>query len=280
MRYRQRIFLLILLFLYFYKIELHCQENYSVSGVVYIRDGHSDRVNLTITNKKKQIKVPVDRDGNFSVFINWNKSYIFCFSKVGYVSKSIDFKTYIPDYIDKSLVVPYELFVELFPVYPNVDSMFYTKPVAKIEFSLNKQDFDFDLDYQLAIKKREAKAKDEYLNWVKKTSTNVQKSQIEKQQHNINAIVSNEKSNEQNKLILSTDPFGLPPLKSNYPEGKTVEVFELKSKTVKRIVIKRNSDKKVYYEVKHNWGGLYHFLVITPQYYKSISKYYFDQATK
>ncbi len=256
-----------------------------VSGVVYIRDGHSDRINLTITNKKKQKKVPVDRDGNFSVFINWNERYVFNFSKIGYVAKSVDFQTYIPDYVDKNLIAPYELLVELFPVYPNVDSMFYTKPVAKIEFSQSKQDFDYNLDYQLSIKKRVTKAKNDYLNWVKQTNVKneYKKSSATQAYTNNKTSLPSEKilktGSSINKSSVSTDSFGLPPLKNNYPEGKTVEVYELKSKTVRRIILNTKTGKKVYYEVKHNWGGLYYFYMISPKYYKSISKYNFEQVT-
>ncbi len=48
-------------------------------------------------------------------------------------------------------------------------------------------------------------------------------------------------------------------LAKKYPEGKTVENYTFKNKTVTRIIIKHGDVANDYREVKHSWGGVYYF---------------------
>ncbi len=64
-------------------------------------------------------------------------------------------------------------------------------------------------------------------------------------------------------------------LARKYPEGKTVENYTFKNKTVNRIIVKHGSVANDYREVKHSWGGVYYF-----KNGQNISKTIFYQETK
>ncbi len=285
-----------LFILIFYQVELQGQSKYPIRGTVYVRDGNSSRVNLLVDAESNSFKVPVDLDGNFVTYLDWNKKYNFCFSKIGYVSKNVLFSTYIPNSIDKSAIYPYDLLVEIFPVFPGVDTMFFKKPVAKIQFSDSFNDFDYDLDYHLSIRNKMNQINEKYSNWHFKKDKNNGISEIEVKQNQKEAVVIYQKTVEiaqPSKVIparstaikkqsseIHNDPFNLPPLKDHYPEGKSLEIYQLDGKQITRVIIKNGKYQKTFYKVKHNWGGLYYFVQDSPSNYRSISKYNFDKSTK
>ncbi len=270
---------------------------YPVSGTVFIRDGKSSQINLLVIHQDKKIKVPVDINGVFNTILDWNEEYQLCFSKRGYISKKIDFNTHIPESFPKDHLYPYQLLVELFPLFPNADTVFFRNPVAKIHFSNHAYDFDFDMDYQLVIKNKIDALKKDYAQWIKEGSTKprppkevVSKKQkaaaldyqkgVEVAKNTKEVIAKTTMPNQINKIAVKKDPFGLPPIEKTYPEGKSIEVFELKGKVITRVVMKNGGYQKVFYRVKHDWGGLYFFVQEAPTYYRSISKYNFDKATQ
>jgi hypothetical protein len=276
---------------------MYCQELYPVRGTVFIIDGKPTKVNLLVESNDNRIKVPVDTKGNFIVLLDWGKEYKFYFSRIGYVSKCVEFSTILPSGVSKENIYPYELLVELFPIYPNVDTVFFKKPIARIEFAINMDDFDYNLDYQLSIQRKAEQKKNEYYNWKNKQA------KVPKESKSVTEEITNTElskdttitfdvkpklqSKEKNTIIISrktniknnNSPFGLPPLKNNYPLGKTVEVHNLKGKIITRVIIKTQSSQKIYYMVKHNWGGLYYFVQETPVTYRSISKSNFEKNT-
>ncbi len=285
-----------LFILIFSQVELQSQSKYPIRGTVYVRDGNSSRVNLLVNTESNSFKVPVDIDGDFVTYLEWNKKYKFCFSKNGYVSKIILFSTYIPNSIDKSAIHPYILLVEIFPVFPGVDTMFFKKPVAKIQFSDSFNDFDYDVDYHLSIRNKMNQTNEKYSNWHFKKDKNNVISKKEVKQNQKEAVVRYQKTVEiaqPSKVIsakstvikkqsseIHNDPFNLPPLKDQYPEGKSVEIYQLDGKQITRVIIKNGKYQKTFYKVKHNWGGLYYFVQDSPLNYRSISKYNFDKSTK
>jgi hypothetical protein len=274
-----------------------CQDLYPVRGTVFVIDGKSSKVNLRVESNETKLKVPVDIKGNFKVLLNWDKEYKFYFSQIGYVSKCIEFSTVLPAGANKEKIYPYELLVELFPIYPDVDTVFFKKPIAKIQFSENLDDFDYNLDYQLSIQYKAEQKKNEYFNWKKKIS-NIQietKSQpvevctgeLPNDTNTVAVITPKSHSPKKNTTTIprksdikkNNTPFGLPPLDKDYSLGKTVEIHNLKGKIITRVIIKTTNSLKIYYKVKHDWGGLYYFVQETPVTYRSISKQNFEKNT-
>ncbi|MGQ1787215.1 MULTISPECIES: hypothetical protein [unclassified Saccharicrinis] len=278
-------------------LTIQAQGLYPVRGTVYIRDGKASKVSLSVINGYHEKRVPVDVNGDFITYLSWNTNFHFCFSKPGYIGKKVSFSTQVPGFVDKKNIYPYEILVELFPTFPNVDTAFFKKPVAKIQYSNVKHDFDYDLDYQLVVNKRLEKIKRDYQSWQRsvatkaeppknvllkeqeKTAIQYQKHVEIKQQETVSTGSSPVPSKSKKTIVKEKSPFGLPPLRESYPEGKSIEIHDLKGKVITRVIIKNGEYQKVFYQVKHNWGGLYYFVQESPSNYRSISKYNFKKAT-
>ncbi len=276
---------------------LKSQDVYPIRGTVYIRDGKATRINLIIYSNNKEKKIPVDIDGNFVTYLPWGGDYEFYFSKPGYVSKRIKFSTVIPNEIAKSNIYPYDLQVELFPMFPNADTTFFKNPVAKISYSDTYGDFDYDLNYQLFVRDKINTLKSQYNSWLSKSRNSLNENKREEAKKQEMTVLQYQKAVEISKKKINTtpetikrkpiskplknnDPFGLPPLREKYPNGKSIEIHELKGKVITRVIMKNGRYQKVFYRVKHNWGGLFYFVKESPTYYRSISKYNFDKSTK
>ncbi len=273
------------------------QSKYPVSGSVLIRDGKVTKTSLKIQSGSTEIKIPVDINGNFVTYLNWDADYKLYFSKIGYITKCVEFSTHVPSSVSRNGIYPYEILVELFPKFPDVDTMFFKNPVARIHYSDEIDDFDYDLDYQLTVKRKLEEVKKKYQSWVNKESDSNNrtiassiaknsKEEVVRYQKNVEtkgastAVLPKTTIVRKPTVKKEGNPFGVPPLKSNYPEGKTVENFQLKGKIVTRIIMKKGLYQKSYFEVKHDWGGHYYFVQESPTYYRSISKYNFDKSVK
>ncbi|MCW3787641.1 hypothetical protein [Plebeiibacterium sediminum] len=273
------------------------QSNYPVSGTVLIRDGKVTKTSLMVQSGSGEVKVPVDINGNFLTYLKWDTNYKLYFSKIGYVTKCVEFSTQLPSSVSKNTIYPYEILVELFPMFPDVDTMFFKNPVARIHYSEEINDFDYDLDYQLTVKRKLEEIKKKYQNWlIQKSKDDSRTISSSLKKNPKEEVVRYQKNVETSKSITAVvpkttvarkptvkkeeNPFGVPPLKSYYPEGKTVESFQLQGKTVVRIIMKKGPYQKAYFEVKHNWGGQYYFVQESPTYYRSISKYNFDKSVR
>ncbi len=277
---------------------LNSQDKYPVRGSVFVREGKASKVSLTILLEQKTTRIPVDIDGNFTTYLHWNKNYQFYFSKPGYVGKKINFSTVVPGHVEKKYIYPYEILVELFPTFPNADTTFFKNPVAKIAYSNKINDFEYDLDYLLIVKEKINSFKNQYYAWRKqavppKTLTNnsitkTQEATALHYQKNVETKNPKTSTPAQSKVthnikvpvIDKKNQFGLPPLKKSYSDGKFIEVYPLNAKVITRVVIKNGVYQKVFYKVEHNWGGRYYFVEESPGYYRSISKYNFEKATK
>ncbi len=277
---------------------LKSQEMYPVRGTVYIREGKASKISLLVTSENTKEHIPVDINGDFATKLAWDENFIFYFSKPGYISKRVSFATQIPKEVSKNMIYPYQILVELFPTFPNADTVFFLNPVAKIKYSKQNNDFDYDLDYQLIVKDKIDKVKKQYSLWQKKPTNKAkpaketiskaeelsvlhyQKSvEVEKKNVALNSKSKHTQIKEY-RNVKNNDPFGLPPLKDTYTEGKSIEIHELKGKVITRVIMKNGNYQKSFYKVRHNWGGLYYFVQESPSNFRSISKYNFEKATK
>ena len=277
---------------------LKSQDKYPVRGTVFVRGSKALKVSLSIMLDQKSTLIPVDIDGNFTTYLDWNKNYQFYFSKPGYVGKKINFSTVVPGNIEKKNIYPYEILVELFATFPNADTTFFKNPVAKIAYSNKANDFEYDLDYFLIVKNKINSFNKQYNAWREQAVPQIPitNNSITKTQEATALIYQKNVETRKSKVAASTksvvthnikvpvidneNQFGLPPLKESYSDGKFIEVYPLKAKVITRVVIKNGAFQKVFYKVEHNWGGQYYFVEESPEYYRSISKYNFEKATK
>ncbi|MBN2164931.1 MAG: hypothetical protein JW717_01505 [Marinilabiliaceae bacterium] len=270
------------------------QGYYKINGQVLVEEGNAnDVLVLYYLNGYKQPTVNVENNGRFILFLHWNKPYQIHFLKLGYVTKIIEFSTTIPDNVDRNKIEPYDLKVRLFEFFDEVDTVFLKNPVAKIRFDDSIGDFEYDMDYSLEIKykidqmmQKTASAKKELLGLnlrsVEKKDNYLLNKGSGKNNVNKKGLFGNKV--EEKGLIVDEDGEEvdnnlLPPLKSSYPQGRTVEEYDLASKTITRVIIVRGKVRNVYLKVKHNWGAVFYFKDEWPLTYRCITPKAYERET-
>ncbi len=276
-----------LLFLVVLCVETKGQDQYAVTGSVYIIDGHVKGTTIRIESagSSKIQEVPIDNHGHFYAFINWDQQYKFVFSKMGYVSKCIEFSTELPVEVDKETIYPYDLKVELFPVFPDVDTVFYKKAVAIINYNNTIHDFDYDLSYHLMVKNHVEKTSQDYKEWKSASEESMVSEDVFANRKDLNTNHESTYCNpivsqDTRSYIIQKSESEFPPLEKEYNEGKTVECFSYSNKEVTRVIIQKNHTLRAFYRVKHHWGGVYYFMETQPYMYTSISQTSYQKSTE
>lgn len=272
------------------------QDGYPVTGSILLEDQTYANVEMIIRDRQTTRFVKVSPSGHFAIQLKWNDCYWLTFSKPGYVSKIIEFSTEIPKQQKRS-IEPYHLQVRLFKVFEGVDSVFFKKPVAKVYFDQQLKDFKADREYALEVlrhieemRQRAEKAPPEisqHSSTNKPSKKNVKKNVEEsslKTSQPAQAIRFETKHEttfvkQENNSTSTHSPSWLPPLKPNYPEGRTVESFQSEGKNITRTIIRLANDYKVLLKVEHSWGGVFYFLDESPLVYRSVSKQLYEQLT-
>ena len=83
--------------------------------------------------------------------LDFNYDYTIIFSKPGYITKTVEIITNVPAERISRPVDPYMIGVRLFKQYEGINIVVYNQPVAKIQFDLFKDEFDYDTDYSKSI---------------------------------------------------------------------------------------------------------------------------------
>ncbi len=259
---------------------LYARDLYPVNGKILIENDDYRGVSVTLTEGDKTVNLEVSTTGIFTVNLDWNKTYFFKFSKPGFVSKIVQFSTFIPD--DRSHAIePFYMNVRLFPVFDGVDTVFFKKPVAKVYYDKKINDFTDDRDYALKVVYRIEQMK-------KRMPVN---SQTRKPgQKKITAKRLSERSVVKNRVRAASDDnvkpelvsiplnhknavdkktakklgYNIPQLKDDYPIGKTVETFFIDNRQIKRVIIRSRDKQNVFIRVKHPWGGVFYFIDESP----------------
>jgi len=127
-------------------------------GKFKIEWGDTDNSKIILFEDDKQIDTyNPESNGKFQFSLELNHVYMFWFSKPGYVTKKVQFNTYVPSEVTSDPeFIPFpdfDFYVTLFQTYPDVDTMFFTKPVGKIQFNATINDFDWDKNYTLEIQR-------------------------------------------------------------------------------------------------------------------------------
>ncbi len=249
----------------------YCQ--FAVRGEVICDNATAHDVTVELSQGDNNQDLDV-RSGRFFAQLAWNQTYYFSFKKPGFVSKIIAFSTQIPDDFPGELLQPYLLQVRLFPVFEGVDTVFFKNPVAKIRFDESLRDFSDDRDYSLQVryKVEEMRRKGEVAKNTpaKPTATTpVEKApvvrtgnlvKIKDAATNLQEVAVTVAAKQEVKPLKEISNLHLPPLKKTYPNGKTVEEFDLEGKHIVRTIFFENDFRRVLLLVVHDWGGVYYFI--------------------
>ncbi len=259
--------------LFWSSVQMNAQ--YKVSGEIIDVDFAFQDVAVTLLCDGVKSKIVVSGDGKFDTFLKWNQVSLLSFKKPGYVAKVIEFSTIVPGDVYPQTIEPYYLPVRLFKVFPGVDTVFFKNPVAKIRFDNNLKDFADDRDYSLNVKykvegmrEKGRKERDHQLGSNKKNrKTTTKKVETRKKKE--------ESVSEETKEVVQKDSElikGLPPLQHSYPQGRTDESFELKGRTIDRTIFCEGKKRRIYFRVKHDWGGEFFFIDEAQLGYRCVSK--------
>lgn len=134
-------------------------ENYVLAyGKLKVEWGNTDNTTIVLYEDNKEIDdFRPQSNGKFQFSLELNHTYMFWFQKPGYVTKKVQFETMVPESVTSDPeFIPFpdfDFYVTLFESYPEVDTMFFTKPVGKIQYNNAINDFDWDKDYTLEIQR-------------------------------------------------------------------------------------------------------------------------------
>nr|WP_319398407.1 hypothetical protein [uncultured Carboxylicivirga sp.] len=252
---------------------LTVNAQYKVEGSIVDVGQAFDDVSVVLISDGINKPLQLLNNGGFITYLEKNKVYRFSFSKPGYVKKVIEFSTILPDNIKFETIQPYYLPVRLFKTFEGVDTVFFKQPVAKIRFDEELSDFADDRDYSLNVKYRIDKMREEAQEEASKPAVKreaiIKKESPKAETKALTAKVDDVLVTVEDKKAAVT---GMPLLKKEYPDGRTDEYFDLEGREVQRTIFMHNNIRRVYLEVKHDWGGVFYFIDQAELGYRCISK--------
>ena len=249
----------------------YCQ--FAVRGEVICDNSSANDVVVELSHSGVNQEIDAGA-GRFFSQLKWNQTYFFSFKKPGFVSKVIEFSTQVPEDFPKELLQPYLLKVRLFPVFEGVDTVFFEKPVAKIRFDKSFRDFSDDRDYSLQVRYKVEEMRQKGKVAKKTPHIPVKKKPVGKDVSSdkknpikpmetatsIREVAVTVAAKQEVKPVKEISNLHLPPLKKRYPNGKTVEEFDLEGKHIVRTIFFDGDFRRVLVLVTHDWGGIYYFI--------------------
>lgn len=124
-----------------------------VKGTVKVdREGLSGAKINVYKNGTKDKVFNADDGGRFTLRLDLNSDYDLVFSKRGYFSKKLFFKTQVPP--EDVGIWNYKFTIELIPEIEGFNASLFNEPIGKFEFNNRLGDFDYDEVYTSNMQKR------------------------------------------------------------------------------------------------------------------------------
>ncbi len=270
---------------------------YPVSGEILDVNNDYRDVRVVLEDGNSLQVIPVSAKGSFYTTLDWNTIYSFSFKKKGYVTKVIEFSTYLPNDVTAASIEPYHMPVRLFKVFEGVDTVFFKNPVAKIRFDAKERradgsfgDFADDRDYSLKVKyhidqmrqegstDKTVKASEPVDERKRESVKSNRTTKTEEKKLAISEPEWQEVDDATQQALVRRELTGAPPLKEVYAEGETIEEFELKNRDIVRTIFVYDGQRRVFLSVKHDWGGHFYFIDEAHIGYRCISKEVYENS--
>jgi regulator of protease activity HflC (stomatin/prohibitin superfamily) len=100
----------------------------------------------------KEVRPP--RNGKFEFDLNYDKDYIITFARKGYISKSVEINTHVPEAVKKDeMLFPFAAYPFQVELNPQADNkvVVFNQPVGMIKYDPSINDFDYDTDYSKSV---------------------------------------------------------------------------------------------------------------------------------
>lgn len=108
------------------------------ASMVYVR--RDNKTVITVKGKR-----------NLELRLDFNTEYVVDFTKPGYITKTIEINTRVPEKRRKNGFEPYKIGVRLFKQYEGINYVVFNQPVALIAFLPEVDDFGYSTDYTKTI---------------------------------------------------------------------------------------------------------------------------------
>ena len=118
--------------------------------------GKLDNALITITRDGAPYRIIDPNKGKYNINLELGSSFIFVFSKPGYITKSVVVDTHVPNGREKEYFAEFIAEVNL-EQQPEDKIITYSQPVGKVKYSKPSGDFDFDNDYTATAKEQQKK---------------------------------------------------------------------------------------------------------------------------
>ncbi len=122
------------------------EAKFTVRFKMIVHDGDYKNAVITIKKGNQNYKV-IDVDGGYtSVDLDLNSDFTVVCTKMGYITKTLTYKTRVPSGRAADDFAKFKCVVELFPQ-PEDKIVTFSQPVGRIMYSIGLNDFDYDKNY-------------------------------------------------------------------------------------------------------------------------------------
>jgi hypothetical protein len=227
-----------------------------------IKDGDMKNALITITKDGKTYKVIDPKGSNYEVDLPLNAEYKIVCTKMGYITKTLIMDSNIPSGRETEPFARFKAVVEL-SAQPKDEVVSYTQPVGRIQYIVDKHDFDYDKDYTQTALITEKKVDEPVIPEPKPPTTNPKpeppKPEPPKpvEPSNPIPIVIEQKQEESFKEKPKLKPVIPPTPEKKLARNITEQIIQEDRKkiTIRNVTVNENS--YIYKKEEYVWGGLY-----------------------
>lgn len=126
------------------KIKFSCQQ------------GGLENSLITIMKNGSAYRIIDPNKGKYFIDLDLGSEFKLIFTKPGHISKTVVIDTHVPNGREKEDFAKFDAIVSL-AMQPEDQIITYSQPVGRIEYSENKQDFDFNKDYTATAQAQQKK---------------------------------------------------------------------------------------------------------------------------
>jgi hypothetical protein len=243
---------------------LHAQEaklNFKIK--FNIIKGKLDNALITITRNGQPYRVIDPNKGKYILDLEMGSDFVFTFTKMGYISKSVIVDTHIPKGREEEYFNEFIADVTLEPQ-PEDKIVTYSQPVGKVKYSNSAGDFDFDNDYTATAKEQQEKDKEHAVPKPKDPTPNPRPETVAKEAPALPpskpiavAVKQPEYKSEPEKI--KRDPPAPDPPSKPVVKDKEERIIQKDRLRITLVIVKIDGVEFNYKKEEYCWGGTYFY---------------------
>jgi hypothetical protein len=230
---------------------------------LYIEKGKLENALITITRDGQPYRVIDPNKGKYKLDLELNSNFVFVFTKMGYISKSVIVDTHVPKGREAEYFAEFLAEVTLEPQ-PEDQIITYSQPVGKIKYSVPAGDFDYDNDYTATAKVQQQKDKERAIPKPKEPVPNpritppaVPKTETPPSKP-IPVAVKQPEYKPTPGLKKKEEPIPDPPSKP-IVKNKEERIIQKDRVKITLVTVKIDGVEYLYKKEEYNWGGVYFY---------------------